>query len=275
MPLVRTQSLLKKLLPRGCFALLYKFACSVYDIWRKITDEIYYTGSRIYYLLKKDDKNLKKIKTINLIRPYTMVGRTGLLATYDIANEIEENGIDGCFVECGVARGGCSAIMAMVSHDKASERKMWLFDSFEGLPVPTFEDESDVEKNPGTDRSSSALQQSFCLGTYEEVSTLLFSTLGLDRENVKMVKGWFQETLPEHKDKIGKISFLRIDGDWYESTKCVLENLYENVVTEGYIFIDDYHLSGCKKAVDEFLQQRGVDTELTLDGRGGAYFVKL
>jgi len=92
---------------------------------------------------------------------------------------------------------------------------------------------------------------------------------------VFMVAGWFQDTLPEYKNKIGEISFLRIDGDWYESTKCCLENLYDNVVTGGYIFIDDYgSVIGCKKATDEFLENRKLNVELMLDDRGGCYFVK-
>ena len=89
-----------------------------------------------------------------------------------------------------------------------------------------------------------------------------------------MVRGWFQDTLPKYKDKIGEISFLRIDADWYESIKCCLENLYDNVITGGYIFIDDYHLAGCNKAVEEFLKKKGLEVKFTFDDRGGAYFVK-
>ena len=89
-----------------------------------------------------------------------------------------------------------------------------------------------------------------------------------------MVGGWVQDTLPKNKDKMGEISFLRIDVDWYESTKCCLENLYGNVIRGGYILIDDYYLPGCKRAVDEFLQKKGVDVKFILDDRGGAYFVK-
>ena len=149
-----------------------------------------------------------------------------------------------------------------------------MFDSFEGLPEPTAEDEPTVVDLIRQDRNRSALQKGYCLGTYEQVSNLLFSDLGLERENIFLVKGWFQDTLPEHKDRIGEISFLRIDGDWYESTKCCLENLYDNVVAGGYVLADDYHLPGCRKAVDEFLHRRRLNVKLTPDGRGGGYFVK-
>jgi len=274
MPFSRTQSILKKLLPKPCFTLLYKLACWGYEYWGKISDEMYYLSSHIYYLLKRDSSNVKKIKTIYSIRPYTLVGRTALSATYDIASEIEKNRIDGCFVECGVYRGGCSALMAMVANESRSGRKVWLFDSFEGLPEPAIEDEPNIEKDPGPDRKGGYLHKGYCLGTYEEVSNLLFSTLSLDRENVFMVKGWFKDTIPRYKDKIGAISFLRIDADWYESTKCCLEHLYDNVITGGYVFIDDYGLPGCKKATDEFLQKMGLDVKFTFNGPWAAHFVK-
>ena len=68
---------------------------------------------------------------------------------------------------------------------------------------------------------------------------------------------------------------LRIDGDWYESTKCCLENLYDALAPDGYVYIDDYNSCiGCKKAADEFMQKRGIQAKLISDRRGGAYFLK-
>lgn len=273
MPFTRTQSVLKMLLPEWGFRLLYDFAYGGYIIWGKILDEIYYLLAYIYYVFTRDFKNLKKIRTIYSIRPYTLVGKSGLFVTYDLAAEIEKNDIDGCLVECGVARGGCSALMAMVAAEYKSNRKTWLFDSFEGLPEASSEDESTMAKS-FTERRYNKLYAGSCLGTYDEVNKLLFSTLRLNKNNVLMVKGWFQDTLPRYKDEIGLISFLRIDADWYESTKCCLENLYDNVIVGGYIVIDDYGLPGCKQAVDEFLQKKGLDVKFTFDDRGGAYFVR-
>lgn len=264
MPFTRTQSILKKLLPKRCFRLLHDLAYRGYEVWLKTSDELNFLLSYVYYVCTRDSEKAIRIKTIHSICPYTMVGRTGLLATYDVATEIEKNNIEGCFVECGVAQGGCSALMAIVAARNKSDRKTWLFDSFEGLPKPTEEDPNDCGLTKGS-----------CLGAYDEVSKLLFSKLGLDRDNVFMVKGWFQDTLPKHKDEIGAISLLRIDADWYESTKRCLENLYDNVVVGGYIVIDDYGtLSGCKKAVDMFLKQKHLDIKLNFDNRGGIYFVK-
>ena len=276
MPLARTQSVLKKMLPRRCFRLLYNLAVHGYMIWAKTLDETYYLLSYIYYVLLRDSKNVKRIKTIYLIKPYSMVGRSGLFFTYDIAAEIEKNNFDGCFVECGVARGGCSALMAIVASEHQSNRKIWLFDSFEGLPDPTIEDEykEPIIYKP-KDKSASIPSLGYCLGTYDEVEKLLFSKLSSNKNNVFMIKGWFQDTLPKYKDKIGAIAILRIDADWYESTKCCLENLYDNVITGGYIIIDDYgsHI-GCKKATDELLRNKDLNVKLIFDDRGGCYFVK-
>lgn len=276
MTLARTQSVLKRLLPQECFRLLYNLAVHGYMMWVKTLDETYYLFSYIYYVLIRDSKNVKRIKIIYLIRPYSMVGRSGLFFTYDFAAEIEKNNIDGCFVECGVARGGCSALMAMVASEYKSNRKIWLFDSFEGLSDPTIEDEYN---NPliykSKDKSASLVSPGYCLGTYDEVEKLLFSKLSLNKNNVFMVKGWFQDTLPKYKDKIGAIAILRIDADWYESTKCCLENLYDNVITGGYIIIDDYEsVIGCKKATDEFLKNKNLNVKLIFDDRGGCYFAK-
>jgi len=276
MPFTRTQSILKRFLPERWFSLLYELACRIYEVWRRISDEICYLSSYVYYLIKRDSRNVKRIKTIYSIRPYTMVGRTGLLATYHLASELERSHIDGCFVECGVARGGCSALMAIIAGENHSGRKTWLFDSFEGLPEQTSEDEyqEPIIHKP-KNKSASLVAPGYCLGTYNEVEALLFSKLGLNRDNVYMVKGWFEDTLPEYKDKVGAIAILRIDADWYESVKCCLESFYDSVITGGYVIIDDYgSVIGCKKATDEFLKNKKLDVEISLDGRGGCYFVK-
>lgn len=276
MPLTKVQSVLKKILPRRCFAILYEAAYYSYRAWQVTSEAMYYLFFYACYALQGNARNTDKIKTIRRILPYTMVGRTGLLATYDIADEVERRGLEGCFVECGVARGGCSALMAMVARENNSGRKVWLFDSFEGLPEHTDEDEYQglLIRKP-KDRSSSVVSAGYCLGTFEEVEELLFTRLGLSRDKIFMVKGWFEDTLPNYKDKVGQITVLRIDADWYESTKCCLENLYDNVIAGGYIIIDDYgSIIGCKKATDEFLKDNDIYVNLSFDKRGGCYFTK-
>jgi hypothetical protein len=267
MPFNKAQSILKKVLPGKVFDDVYNLACWGYNQYQKAIDVKY------YYLPRKSIGETKKVTTLRVVLPYTMVGRRGLIATYDAIYDIETRGVKGCLVECGVAKGGCSALMALVSREFSGNRVSWLFDSFEGLPACTIEDGN--PKIPKTDnKSADKLSEGFCLGTLEEVESLMFSTLRFDRNRTFLVKGWFQDTLPEYKSKVGDIAILRLDGDWYESTKCCLENLYDLVVDGGYVIIDDYDLVGCRKALNEFLNKRGEKTDMLLDGRGGGWFKK-
>jgi hypothetical protein len=205
------------------------------------------------------------------VMPYSLVGTGGLEATYDAVASIEEGSITGALVECGVAQGGSAALMATTSATYGKHRPVWLFDSYEGLPDPTAEDF--VEGKTG--RHVRPLPRGSCLGTYEEVDALLFSKFHLDRRDIHMVKGWFQDTLVEQREAIGAIALLRIDGDWYDSVKCCLEALYDQVVAAGYVIIDDYSSCyGAQRAVDEFLANRNLHVQLVPDGRGGCTFIK-
>jgi hypothetical protein len=89
------------------------------------------------------------------------------------------------------------------------------------------------------------------------------------------VIGLFQETLPITKNKIGRIGLLHLDGDWYDSTKAILENLYKNAVKGAYMQVDDYgHWEGCKKAVDEYLLMEKYKPQLHVIDNTGVWFKK-
>ena len=104
---------------------------------------------------------------------------------------------------------------------------------------------------------------------------MFFHVLGIDRRQVVIHKGWFQETIPVAAPSIGPLAVLRIDGDWYESTRVCLAGLYDNVVDGGFVIIDDYGtFVGCAKAVDEFLHDRGLTVELVAIDGEGVYFRK-
>lgn len=211
----------------------------------------------------RDALNFKKLILFEKVYPYTMVSYKGLSNIYDLSKLIEKEKKRGAFVECGVWKGGCTAIMAFIAERAKSNRKVWLFDSFEGLPEPTDKDGLLAKKFVGE-----------CLALLEDVKEI-FSKLKINNENIIIKKGWFQDTLPEAKSKIGPIAILRLDGDWYESTKSCLDNLYDNVICEGYIVIDDYgHWEGCRKAVDEFLRKRKLNPSLIKIDYTGIYFQK-
>ncbi len=264
MPFAKTQSILKKALPGPVFDWIYHLATSAYYAKQRIADWWWYSIFRRSHMAR----------FLKTVLPYTMVGRGGLIATYTVVCSAEVTKKKGCLVECGVARGGTSALMLLTSRRlrTENEREAWLFDSFEGLPEPTAED-GVLRKPQGKDRSSWDLAKGYCLGTLEEVDDLLFNKFQFSRDKVHLVKGWFQDTLPEYREQVGDIAVLRIDGDWYESTKCCLENLYEQVVDGGYVIIDDYALVGCKKAMDEFFAGKEYP-DVVLDGRGGGWFRK-
>lgn len=251
----------------------------------KVAFPIYKAANRQLYLLKGivlysvfDLKHWNMVKKIYSIMPYTLVGVGGLEATYRIAEEVNKRKIEGDFVELGVARGGCAALMGRVLFDSDElnrvNRKLWLFDSYEGLPDPT-EDDFDSALGTGTGDHVRPLPKGSCLGTLDEVKSLMFEIRGFPKDNVIFVKGWFQDTIPQKRSNIKEISILRIDGDWYESTKCCLDGLYDKVSQGGFVIIDDYQSCyGCKKAVDEFIANRQMRIDIKLDGRGGCYFKK-
>jgi O-methyltransferase len=220
--------------------------------------------------------SIKKLKLFWKVIPYAQQNWASLFNVYDLARLIENNKIQGCFVECGVWRGGCAAVMAIVAKESGSNRKTWLFDSFEGMPEATSMDVGEKARELAKNRMSGGL---IPVGTsvvsIDEVKTLLFKKLHLDEDNIILVKGWFQYTVPKYKSQIGPISILRVDGDWYDSTKVCLENLYDNVVKDGYIIIDDYGwFPGCKSAVDEFIERRKLKIELKKVDYSRVYFQK-
>lgn len=266
MPFARTQSVLKRVLPSPVFDWLYRLANSLYYAKQGIADWWWYNRPCNVY-------DRVEIKAIKKVVPYTMVGRKGLLVTYKLVRDAMLQSVSGCLVECGVARGGTSALMLDATFHPIKD--IWLFDSFEGLPEPTAED-GVLRRPTSKDKSSWDLAKGYCLGTQEEVEDLLFNKFGFSKDKVHLVKGWFQDTLPVYREKVGNIAVLRLDSDWYESTKCCLENLYDNVVDSGYVILDDYALVGCRKAVDEFFADRTTNDypNVVLDGRGGGWFRK-
>jgi hypothetical protein len=223
----------------------------------------------------RDIFNFEKIVLFKKVYPYTMVGYKKLSNVYDLAKLVEKEEMKGAFVECGVWRGGCIATMAFIANKAKSNRKIWLFDSFEGLPEPTDKDGS-LAKKYALDKSSGKLSTiNECVGPIEDVKDVFFKVLEIKPENVKIEKGWFQDTLPEAKNEIGPIAILRLDGDWYESTKCCLDNLYDKVISGGYIVEDDYGFwEGSRRAIDEFLKEKKINPTLIKIDDAGIYFKK-
>ncbi|KAB2946159.1 TylF/MycF/NovP-related O-methyltransferase [Candidatus Methanoperedens sp. BLZ2] len=229
------------------------------------------------YVPVKEYANIKKLFLFWELFPYSQQNYASLSNVYDLAKVMEKNNTRGSFVECGVWKGGCAAVMAIIANKAGNNRKIWLFDSFEGMPEATGMDsgKSAMELAEGK-MSGKLIPVGTNIALIEDVKKLFFEKLNLNKSNIIFAKGWFQETIPKYKDQIDHIAILRIDGDWYESTKTCLENLYDQVIEGGYIIIDDYgFFPGCKKAVDEFISMRNLKVELIKIDYSRVYFKKL
>jgi predicted SAM-dependent methyltransferase len=203
------------------------------------------------------------------VGPYTMLSIERLYSLWQLAKNICEQNLIGNFVECGVARGGSSALLAyVIKHYSKSPRKLYSFDSFEGMPEPTSDDThgglaaNDTGWGTGTCSAPEASLVQVC----EELNVI---------EIVKPVKGFFQDTLPLSKNEIGSISLLHMDGDWYESTKSILDNLYDQVIHNGAIQVDDFGFwEGCRKAIEEFQLSKNIKFDINVIDNTGVWFTK-
>lgn len=264
-------SILSQMLPDKTFNSFYNFSFYWY---KKIIHNMYYLFGMLNFLIGRYEY-WKMVQKIYAVLPYTLVGISGLEATYKQTLRIVKENISGDCIELGVAKGGCAALIGSIIFDKENrdkvQRKLWLFDSYEGLPEPTQQDYI----NSSTGEHVRTLVKGSCCGTLDEVQNLLFNIFSFPKDRIIFVKGWFDKTIKEEKHNIHQISLLRIDADWYESTKDCIEGLYPKVVENGAVIIDDYESCyGCKKAINEYIDSNKLRVNLLLDGRGGCYFLK-
>jgi hypothetical protein len=211
----------------------------------------------------------------------TMLCTFGILNLEVVVRWVAERGIPGAFVECGTWRGGALAYLARAANRLGlNNRAIYGFDSFEGLPEPVEYDGIEVIRRSAELRrappsTSGALRGGpWSCASYDSCAALLAET-GYPQHLVNIRKGWFQTTLPSAKTEIGPISILRLDGDFYESTKVCLETLYDSIVAGGCLIIDDYgDLPGCKRATDEFWATRKIALPLHYVQRSIRYVIK-
>ena len=192
---------------------------------------------------------------------HTMIGSRRLANVRNLAEYVVRWRIPGDLIETGVWRGGaCIMMRAVLEAYKVKNRRVWLADSFEGLPVP------DTQRYPADAGSK--------FHEYEELSVPLeavkenFRKYGLLDEQVVFLKGWFKNTLPTAP--IERLALLRLDGDLYESTIVPLEALYDKLSVGGFVIVDDYHVvAGCKRAIQDFCASRKITPAMVeIDGVG-------
>jgi len=190
-------------------------------------------------------------------RALTMVPKSRLdNIQFCIENVVRAN-TEGDLIEAGVWRGGTAIFMkAVLDTLQSLDRRVWVADSFEGLPVP------DAELYPAEAKAHDSkimrdVYDHFAVGLAEVQNN--FSRLGLLDSRVEFLKGWFKDTLPSGGPE--RLAIIRLDGDYYESTMDCLTHLYPRLSVGGYIVIDDYGQDDwtyCRQAVDEFRTIKGI-----------------
>lgn len=205
---------------------------------------------------------------IRAVRPYTMTGNDKLHALISATKYIHKFDIPGAVVECGVWRGGSmQAVARTLDATNDYSRDLYLFDTFEGMVEPTDKDArhdglSATHLLENSERSARV----WAYASLEDVKAG-FANVPYPSERIHYIQGRVESTVPEQAPE--QIALLRLDTDWYESTKHELDHLYPRLVPGGVLFIDDYGWwQGSRAASDEFLAETGARLLLIRTGSG-------
>jgi len=187
--------------------------------------------------------------------PFTMTSAERIAALVEAVRYVVDNGIEGDFVECGVWRGGSSMAVALVLKELGdTSRELYLYDTYEGMSAPSDEDVDHRGRSARSkfeDRQLGEDSSEWCRSPIEEVTNNILST-GYPEDRIHLIKGKVEDTIPEHMPA-GDLAILRLDTDWYESTRHEMKHLYPRLVSRGVLILDDYgHWEGVRRAVDEY-----------------------
>ena len=192
----------------------------------------------------------------------TMIGMKRLVSLQSCVETALADDVPGDLVECGVWRGGASILMRAVLAAYGDEsRRVWLADSFAGVPPPD-------AANYSADKGDRLHLAAPILAVSEKDVRANFERYGLLDDQVRFLPGWFKDTL--HDAPIERIAVLRLDGDLYESTIQALDGLYDRLSPGGFCIIDDYHaIDGCRQAVTDYRAKHDVaEAIVEIDGTG-------
>jgi hypothetical protein len=194
------------------------------------------------------------------VRPYTMTSPERVYALVNAVRWLVDQKVGGAVVECGVWRGGSMmAVARALLEVGVDDRELYLFDTFEGMTAPTAEDRDfrgrrAVGRFEATRRGADS--SDWCRATLPEVRANLART-GYPAKRLHYVKGKVEDTLPASAP--AEIALLRLDTDWYASTRHELVHLWPRVVPGGVCIIDDYgYWAGSRQAVDEYFAEQGI-----------------
>ena len=194
-------------------------------------------------------------RIFNTVNPYTMTSPERVAALVEAVRYVVANDIPGDFVECGVWRGGSSMAAALALKELGDvSRELWLYDTYEGMSAPTGEDVDVGGQSAATKFSQRQLSEDsseWCRSPIDDVRRNLEST-GYPADKLHFVKGKVQDTIPG-EIPADAIAILRLDTDWYESTRHEMQHLYPRLARNGVLILDDYgYWQGARKAVDEY-----------------------
>jgi O-methyltransferase len=178
--------------------------------------------------------------------------------SYEIGDYLRNNSIEGDVVELGIAAGGNFATMLLGCREAGLNKKGWGFDSFQGIQLAGKKDTSQPgigEITHNVDVPDEELLVSSGVTVHPKQNVIDNLTNWGLYNNVELVEGWVQHTLPVYADKIEKIAVLRLDMDIYYPTKIALEYLFEKVVKGGVVVIDDWALDGARLACEEYFKK--------------------
>jgi O-methyltransferase len=194
----------------------------------------------------------------------TMIGLRRLDSLQDCVADVIRRDVPGDLIECGAWRGGaCIFMRAVLKAYEDTSRSVWVADSFEGIPKP----------DPSIDPQDARLWAGGELAVSVEEAKQNFENYGLLDEQVRFLKGFFIDTLPDAP--IESLSVLRVDCDLYESVMQSLEYLYPKVSVGGYVIIDDYGaLPPAKRAVEDYRKANGIPEEIVRIDWTGVYWIK-
>lgn len=186
-------------------------------------------------------------------QPYALTQVERQYNVYQSIMYLSKNKISGSIVECGVFKGGSSIMAALtLVWQKDIKRNMYLYDTYQGMTKPSAND-IDLYGEKAINTWMKMRQGDFSSWTKASLDEVK-QNMGITKypkSKLKFIVGKVEDTIPKTMPK--KIALLRLDTDWYESTKHELEHLYPRLVPGGILIIDDYgHFAGAKKAVDEY-----------------------
>jgi O-methyltransferase len=217
---------------------------------------------------------------------HTLLSIAGICNLELAARHVAENKLRGSYVECGVWRGGSVAYWArsfLRNGGDPTATNIFAFDAFQGMPRMTAVD-GEIASQLLYNKRSGDIAESLTDGALippnpstasETECRAVIEASGFPKRQIHVVKGWFQDTLAAHKEQIAPIAVLRLDSDFYDATRVCLSSLYDSVMANGMVIIDDYELfPGCRQAVNEHAATIGLKTPLIYYGEYGRFFVK-